>query len=75
MYVALRLQVIFTLENRTALHAALKKNLVLSFFLTLHLMKLIKNTNWFFLKMRQPYKKQKKLLVSNTNKEVTQDKE
>jgi len=28
-----------------------------------------------FFKMRQPYKKQKKLLASNTNKEATQDKE
>ena len=38
-------------------------------------MKLIKKYELIFLKMRQPYKKQKKLLSNNTNKEAIQDKE
>ena len=69
------LQIILKLENRTALHAVLKKKINIIIFSYFTLDETDKKYELIFFKMRQPYKKQKKLLASNTNKETTQDKE
>ena len=62
------------LENRTAFHAALKKEFSIIIFFYFTLDETNKKYELIFLKIRQPYKKQKKI-ANNTNKEVTQDKE